>query len=127
MTTCTICNHPEREAINRLLSLPSPNLSQIAKTFSVHRTSVHRHRTTHVPGGIPEREALPEARNNEPFPADPAPIDTPAHSISELRPILEMVRTAQPSQVVKRSRQPAAPAGGLPTFYQEALTDIQKL
>ena len=45
---CTVCAHPEREAINKAL-LDSETFRSIAKRFGTSATALHRHKAEHMP------------------------------------------------------------------------------
>ena len=46
--TCTICTHPEREAIDQALVTDTPN-RRIAAQFSISEQAVRRHKDEHLP------------------------------------------------------------------------------
>ena len=46
--TCTVCSHKDVEEINRLL-LSGPSLRTIAAQFNLTKTSLIRHRESHIP------------------------------------------------------------------------------
>ncbi len=48
---CTICSHPEREAINREL-VESVPFRKISERFGTSITALHRHKTDHLPGKL---------------------------------------------------------------------------
>lgn len=61
--TCTVCRHPEREAIDRELVAGAPYRS-IAKQYSLGEPSVERHRTSHLLDAVlVADEAKEEARS----------------------------------------------------------------
>lgn len=45
---CTLCNHPEREAIDQALAQSTPN-RRIAAQYAVTEQAVRRHKQTHLP------------------------------------------------------------------------------
>ena len=48
---CTICEHPEREAIDDAL-LRNETLRKIAQHFETSITALHRHRRSHIPKAL---------------------------------------------------------------------------
>jgi DNA-binding transcriptional ArsR family regulator len=46
--TCTICSLPTRHEIDKRLARPDCNLSALARELGLHRTSVTRHRDSHL-------------------------------------------------------------------------------
>jgi len=57
--TCTICQHPNREKINRLL-VEGEIFRKIAENFSLSITSLHRHKTEHLPGNLTKAKEAQE-------------------------------------------------------------------
>ena len=49
--TCTICEHPEREAIDRALVGETSNLS-VSSLFGVSESAVRRHKANHLPAKL---------------------------------------------------------------------------
>ena len=49
--TCTICEHPQREAIDRDLVGGSSNLS-VSSVFGVSESSIRRHKANHLPAKL---------------------------------------------------------------------------
>lgn len=49
--TCTICEHPEREAIDRALVGETSNLS-VSSLFGVSESAVRRHKGNHLPARL---------------------------------------------------------------------------
>jgi hypothetical protein len=49
--SCTICEHPEREAIDRALVGDSSNLS-VSSLFAVSEQALRRHKTNHLPAKL---------------------------------------------------------------------------
>ena len=50
--TCTICTHPEREAIDRALSPRVDSYRHIASQFDVSTAAVRRHEAEHLPESL---------------------------------------------------------------------------
>src|SRR5579862_10054918 len=46
---CTVCNHPEREAIDEALRRGSPSLRELAKQTGLHHAALFRHKRHGVP------------------------------------------------------------------------------
>ncbi len=57
--SCTICEHPEREAIDRALVGDSSNLS-VSSLFGVSESAVRRHKTNHLPARLAMAQAAEE-------------------------------------------------------------------
>ncbi len=57
--TCTVCVHPEREAIDRALVAGEP-FRGIARTYRVSDDAVARHRESHLPERLAKAEAAAE-------------------------------------------------------------------
>jgi len=57
--TCSICQHPNREKINRLL-VEGEIFRKIAENFSLSITSLHRHKTEHLPGNLTKAKEAQE-------------------------------------------------------------------
>jgi hypothetical protein len=49
-TRCTVCDHPERTAIEA--ALPVSSVRNIAKQWALSPAAVHRHRTSHVQAAV---------------------------------------------------------------------------
>ena len=56
---CTICEHPDREAINRALVGDSSNLS-VSSLFGVSESAVRRHKANHLPARLVMAQAAEE-------------------------------------------------------------------
>jgi hypothetical protein len=57
--TCTICEHPEREAIERALVGDSSNLS-VSSLFGVSESAARRHKANHLPAKLVMARAAEE-------------------------------------------------------------------
>lgn len=57
--TCTICNHPKREPIERSLLSGNP-LRTIAERWSVSKTSLLRHKTDHLSASLVKSQEAKE-------------------------------------------------------------------
>jgi hypothetical protein len=57
--SCTICEHPEREAIDRALVGDSSNLS-VSSLFGVSESAVRRHKANHLPAKLVMAQAAEE-------------------------------------------------------------------
>jgi hypothetical protein len=57
--SCTICEHPDREAIDRALVGDSSNLS-ISSLFGVSESAVRRHKANHLPAKLVMAQAAEE-------------------------------------------------------------------
>jgi hypothetical protein len=57
--TCTICEHPEREAIDRALVGETSNLS-VSSLFGVSESAVRRHKANHLPAKLVMAEKAAE-------------------------------------------------------------------
>ena len=53
--TCTVCQHPEREAINRAL-VEGASLRDIAGQYNVAKSAVDRHKAEHLPAVMAKSE-----------------------------------------------------------------------
>ncbi len=60
MNPCTVCRHPDRQEIDRLL-LSDTSLRTVAQKFNLAVTSLHRHRRNHLlpPATPTQRDAPP--------------------------------------------------------------------
>lgn len=62
---CTICEHPQREAIDKAL-VANDSFRNIAERFAISVAALTRHKARHLPGGLLKSEAVRqdvEARN----------------------------------------------------------------
>lgn len=57
--SCTVCEHPEREAIDRQLVGDSSNLS-VSSLFGVSESAVRRHKAKHLPAKLVMAEKAQE-------------------------------------------------------------------
>ncbi len=57
--SCTVCEHPEREAIDRALVGDSSNLS-VSSLFGVSESAVRRHKANHLPAKLVMAQAAEE-------------------------------------------------------------------
>jgi hypothetical protein len=57
--SCTICEHPEREAIDRALVSDSSNLS-VSSLYDVSEAAVRRHKANHLPAKLVMAQAAEE-------------------------------------------------------------------
>ena len=57
--SCTICEHPDREAIDRALVGDSSNLS-VSSLFGVSESAVRRHKANHLPAKLVMAEKAAE-------------------------------------------------------------------
>jgi hypothetical protein len=57
--TCTVCEHPEREAIDRALVGETSNLS-VSSLFGVSESAVRRHKANHLPAKLVMAEKAAE-------------------------------------------------------------------
>jgi hypothetical protein len=104
--TCKVCNHPEREPIERALVNGEPYRS-IAARYGTSTTSLHRHRVDHLAAGI--------ARAHE------------AHTVARADNLLEEVRrgadrTERLYGAIEVILQRALKAGDLKTALQAIKT-----
>ena len=58
--TCTICAHPEREAIEKALIAGDLSYRHIASQFSVSTGALQRHKKKHLPGGLIKAQEVQE-------------------------------------------------------------------
>ncbi len=58
--SCTVCEHPEREAIDRALVGGASNRSA-ASLYDVSEAAVRRHKTNHIPSTLAKAEEAKEA------------------------------------------------------------------
>ena len=49
--TCSICTHPDREAIDSALVAGEP-FRNMAERFGTSTTTLHRHKQSHIPGAL---------------------------------------------------------------------------
>ena len=45
---CTICTHPQREEIDRLIIEGKKPYTEIARLFGVHESAIRRHKKVHL-------------------------------------------------------------------------------
>ena len=65
---CTVCAHPEREAIDAALVAGSDSLRTIAARFGVSKSSLIRHRDKHLPETLTKAQDAQEvARADDPL------------------------------------------------------------
>src|SRR5215217_8391184 len=57
--SCTVCEHPEREAIDRALVGGASNLS-VSSLFGVSESAVRRHKANHLPAKLVMAQAAEE-------------------------------------------------------------------
>src|SRR5215217_4659997 len=57
--SCTICEHPDRETIDRALVGDSSNLS-VSSLFGVSESAVRRHKSNHLPAKLVMAQAAEE-------------------------------------------------------------------
>src|SRR5918994_6528913 len=57
--SCTICEHPDREAIDRALVSETSNLS-VSSLFGVSESAVRRHKANHLPAKLVMAEKAAE-------------------------------------------------------------------
>ena len=57
--SCTVCEHPEREAIDRALVGETSNLS-VSSLFGVSESAVRRHKVNHLPAKLVMAQAAEE-------------------------------------------------------------------
>lgn len=57
---CSICNHPDREAINTAL-IENKTFRYVAKRYQVSTTALHRHKSEHLPGVIVKAKEAAES------------------------------------------------------------------
>jgi len=60
--TCTICAHPERRAIDRVLVGGSASFRNIPERFGLSTTAVFRHRTACLPAALVQAAGAEEVR-----------------------------------------------------------------
>jgi len=84
---CTICSHTEREAINGALVGSQP-LHTIASRWSVSKTALLRHKTSHLPETLVKAEAAAAAAEGDTL------LDRYEQASRETSEILEEARTA---------------------------------
>ena len=58
---CSICVHPEREAINKALVVNEP-LRDIAGRYGTSKSSLERHKDEHLPVKLAKAHAAKETR-----------------------------------------------------------------
>jgi hypothetical protein len=58
--SCTVCEHPEREAIDHALVGDSSNLS-VSSLFGVSESAVRRHKANHLPAALAKAQDAEEA------------------------------------------------------------------
>ena len=56
---CSVCEHPEREAIDRALVGDSSNLS-LSSVFAVSEQALRRHKANHLPAKLVMAQAAEE-------------------------------------------------------------------
>lgn len=57
--TCSICNHPEEEAINLLL-IENETFRYVSKRFGISVSALHRHKTDHLPAAMVKAKEVTE-------------------------------------------------------------------
>jgi len=63
--TCTICHHPERDAINASLVGGIGTYRRLAALYGVSTSALHRHRTDHLPEVLTRARSLDEIATAE--------------------------------------------------------------
>ncbi len=58
--TCTVCSHPEREAIDRAVVAGESSFRNIAERFSVSVAALHRHKDSHISEALAKEQAVRE-------------------------------------------------------------------
>ncbi len=61
--TCSVCEHPQCEAINQLVSRGITSERSIAKQFNLNHVAIHRHKSNHLPKTL--TKAILRAENKE--------------------------------------------------------------
>lgn len=64
MPDCSVCIHPQRAEIDRLLATDAGSTRNVAKQFGLHYTAIHRHATNHLPPAIVESVVLARREDN---------------------------------------------------------------
>ena len=59
---CTVCSHPERDAIDRAIVDGQP-IRAIARQFGISKDAVYRHSLRHLPETVRNAHALREAKH----------------------------------------------------------------
>lgn len=95
---CTVCSHPEREAIDAALIQSTPN-RRIAARYTLNEGSVRRHAAAHLPATLTKAAAVAEVTHADDLiakvrqlEADARRIATAAESSKDLRTALAGVR-----------------------------------
>jgi hypothetical protein len=57
---CTVCTHKKREEIDHFLVGDAESLRKLAKQYHLSTTSLHRHKTKHLPAVLAEGKAAQE-------------------------------------------------------------------
>jgi hypothetical protein len=70
---CTICRHPDREAIEKALVASETGYRTIAKRFAISESALFRHRQNHLPEVLARGLAAAPKPVDHQKPVDPAP------------------------------------------------------
>ena len=96
---CTVCAHPQRESIDRLLLGGNVGVATIASEFGVNERAVYRHRASHLPAVIGLAAAAPTvAQGNallaqlEDLRADAQELQRKAEEAQDIRTALVAIR-----------------------------------
>jgi hypothetical protein len=99
--SCTVCEHPEREAIDRALVGDSSNLS-LSSLFGVSESAVRRHKANHLPAKLVMAQAAEEVAQADDLleqvrdlQAKALGILSKAEEAGELRTALSAIREAR--------------------------------
>jgi hypothetical protein len=99
--SCTICEHPEREAIDRALVGDSSNLS-LSSVFAVSEQALRRHKANHLPAKLVMAQAAEEVAQADDLLAQVRDLQAKALGIlnkaeeaGELRTALSAIREAR--------------------------------
>lgn len=65
--TCTVCLHPQRNAIESLASLGTESERRIAKQFGLTAAAVHRHKVAHISKRLTKAVARAEVKAADEF------------------------------------------------------------
>ena len=91
--SCTLCEHPKREEIDRALVGETSNLS-VSSVFGVSESAVRRHKATHLPATLAKAHGAGEAARGDDLLEQVGDLQRRALAILELAERTGELRTA---------------------------------
>ncbi len=100
---CTICTHPQREAIDRALAAGSVSNREIATLYDVIETSLRRHKEKHLPAALAKAQEAREVAQADDLLAQMKRLQIVTMNILKIAYEAQDLRTAL--QAVSQARQ----------------------